>query len=151
MRSDEPGPRLPDPRMVQVRQEPPRVPFSPPSPREPVVVEEPEGSIVRPFVLTGGRTRPVDERLRVETLISAPPSALSAPLAFERRRIVQLCQHPVSVAEIAGHMGLPVGVARVLVADLMAERLVTVHDHLGLDDLRFRSVLERIREGVRAL
>jgi hypothetical protein len=102
-------------------------------------------------VLTGGRTRPVDERLRVETLVSAPPSALSAPLAFERRRIVQLCQHPVSVAEIAGNLGMPIGVARVLVADLLSERLVTVHDHLGLDDLRFRSVLERIRDGVRAL
>ncbi|GAB3677489.1 hypothetical protein GCM10027589_47690 [Actinocorallia lasiicapitis] len=150
---DELGPRMPDPRMIEVREEQRRV-VLPSSPTVPVPTAEDvddHGVIVRPFVLTGGRTRPVDERLRVETLVSASPAALSAPLTFERRQIVQMCQRPVSVAEVAGALGVPVGVARVLIADLVAERLVTVHDHLGLADARSRSVLERIREGVRAL
>ncbi|GAA3231450.1 hypothetical protein GCM10010468_62520 [Actinocorallia longicatena] len=147
---DDLGPRLPGPRAVQKEQEPRRAPFTPP-PSVPAADEEDHGAIVRPFVLTGGRTRPVDERLRVETMISALPAALSAPLTFERRRIVRLCQRPLSVAELAGRLGAPIGVTRVLVADLLAERFVTVHDHLGMDDGRLLSVLERIREGVRAL
>ncbi|REE97057.1 DUF742 domain-containing protein [Thermomonospora umbrina] len=110
------------------------------------------GHFVRPFVVTGGRTRPTDERLRVEALITALPAALSAPLSFERRRIVELsCRRPLSVAELAALLGVPLGVARVLIADLIAERLVTVHDPVGLSDLPSRALLERIREGVRAL
>ncbi|MCD0448535.1 DUF742 domain-containing protein [Actinocorallia sp. API 0066] len=150
---DDTGPRLPDPRMVEIREEPRRA-VLPGSPTVAVptddALDEP-GSIVRPFIVTGGRTRPVDERLRVEQLISAAPAALSAPLTFERRQIVRLCQRPVSVAEVAGRLGAPVGVVRVLIADLAAERLVTVHDPLGPHDLRSRELLERIRDGVRAL
>ncbi|XVQ09841.1 DUF742 domain-containing protein [Spirillospora sp. CA-255316] len=103
--------------------------------------------------MTGGRTRPVDGRLRVETVISAPPSALSAPLGFERRRIVEACQRPAAVAEVAHTLRVPVGVARVLIADLVAEGLVTVHEHAGGagGEGPSLSLLERIRDGVRAL
>jgi hypothetical protein len=110
------------------------------------------GPVVRPFIITGGRTRPVDARLRLETLVTAPPSALAAPLTLELHRIVRMCQRPVSVAEIANGMGSPVGVARVLVADLLADRLVTVHEHTVPGDSHAAlALLERIRDGVRAL
>ena len=108
-------------------------------------------SLVRPFIVTGGRTRPTDERLRVETLVTAAPSALSAPLSFERRQIVRICQQPLSVAEVAAGLAVPLGVARVLIADLIAEGLITVHERLVWADHPSRSLLERIREGVRAL
>jgi hypothetical protein len=110
------------------------------------------GRILRPFILTGGRTRPVDGRLRVETLVAADPAALAAPLTLERLRIVRMCQRPLSVAEIAHGLGSPIGVAKVLVADLLVDRLVTVHEHLGLGDAAATmALLERIRDGVRAL
>lgn len=126
---------------------------SEPYPASPVrpVDDRDDDSVVRPFIITGGRTRPADDRLRVETLVTAAPAALSAPLGFERRRIVELCRRPLSVAEVATGLGVPLGVARVLIADLIAGRLVTVHDHVGLGGYPSRSLLERIREGVRAL
>lgn len=108
-------------------------------------------SIVRPFIVTGGRTRPTDERLRVETLVMALPSALSAPLSFERRHIVEICQRPISIAEIANSLATPIGVARVIIADLVAERYVTVEQPLNLRDSTSVQLLERIRDGVRAL
>ncbi|HEX6469575.1 MAG TPA: DUF742 domain-containing protein [Streptosporangiaceae bacterium] len=107
--------------------------------------------IVRPFIVTGGRTRPTDERLRVETIVTAVPAALSAPLGFERRHIVEICQRPISVAEISHSLGVPIGVARVVIADLITEQYLTVHDHLGPDGYPSQALLERIREGVRAL
>jgi hypothetical protein len=110
-----------------------------------------DGQIVRPFILTGGRTRPVDERLRMETMVTAAPSALSAPLGFERRHIAQLCQRAQSVAEVAVSLKVPIGVARVLIADLVAERLLVVHAQVTLADRPSRELLERIRDGVRAL
>ncbi|MFC9327178.1 DUF742 domain-containing protein [Kitasatospora sp. NPDC057015] len=102
------------------------------------------GEVVRPFVVTAGRTRPVGGELRLETLVSAPPSALTAPLGFERHRIVELCQYPHSVAELAALLPVPIGVARVLVADLAAERYVRVHP---ADDPSV-TLLERIRDGL---
>jgi hypothetical protein len=148
------GPRLPDPRMIEIPQlvtpepTPSTVPLPPPGDDSPEI--ETEG-IVRPFVVTRGRTKPSDVSLRVETLITADPSALSAPLSFEHRHIVEICQRPLSVAEVASSLRVPIGVARVLIADLIAERLVIAHDHLDLNDFPSRSILERIVEGVRAL
>jgi hypothetical protein len=116
--------------------------------------EEPEAEaepIVRPFIVTGGRTRPTDEGLRVETLVTALPSALSAPLSFERRHIVEICQRPLSIAEIANSLATPIGVVRVIIADLVAERYVTVEQPLNLRDSTSVQLLERIRDGVRAL
>jgi hypothetical protein len=109
------------------------------------------GDIVRPFIMTAGRTRPLDERLRMETLLSATPAALTAPLAFEHAHIVELCRTPMSVAEIAAGLRLPVGVARVLIADLVAEHLLVIHAQVVLGVCPPQALLERIRAGVRAL
>jgi hypothetical protein len=103
--------------------------------------------LVRPFLLTGGRTRPLQDGLRVETMVSAQPAALSAPLRFELRHIVELCQRPQSVAEIAVGLGVPLGVARVLIADLATDGFVSC-DQPGELPIE---VIERIRDRVRAL
>jgi hypothetical protein len=102
---------------------------------------------IRPFLLTGGRTRPLQDGLRVETLVCARPAALSAPLRFELRRIVELCQAPQSVAEIAVRLEVPLGVARVLVADLVSGGYATCTEpaEIPID------MIERIRDRVRAL
>lgn len=138
------GPRLPDPRMI-----PHWTSTRPPAPvkPQPPAAEPADEAAVRPFLLTGGRTRPVQDGLRVETLLSARPAALSAPLRFEANRIVTLCQRPTSVADLAVAMRVPLGVVRVLVADLLTE------GHLRREEEGEFSLamLERIRDRVRAL
>jgi Protein of unknown function (DUF742) len=148
------APRLPDPRMIGIPEvvapEPaPTAASLPPPGDDDNAVES--GTLVRPFIVTGGRTKPSDVNLRVETLVTADPSALSAQLSFEHRHIVEICQRPLSVAEVATSLGVPIGVARVLIADLIAERLLTPHAHLDFHEFPSRSLLERICEGVRAL
>lgn len=105
---------------------------------------------IRPFIVTGGRTSPLADGLRLETLVRALPAALSAPLAFEPRRVVELCQRPCSVAEIAAALGVPLGVARVVVGDLLAGNLVFCHETPAADSMPVHTV-ERIRDLVRAL
>ncbi|MFI9511050.1 DUF742 domain-containing protein [Nocardia sp. NPDC052566] len=102
---------------------------------------------VRPFVITSGRTMPLMDGLRIETLVQAPPSALSAPLQFEQRTVVQLCQRPHSIAEIGTALHVPVGVAKVIVSDLAAGGYVTVRE----SDQLSTAAIERIRDLVRAL
>lgn len=152
--------RPPDPRMISLRVQPPvsaqRPHAQPPGGRPPdgpylPVTGDAGGSGdagVRPFVVTGGRTAPVDERLRIESQVIATLLAATCVLDFECRRIVDLCSAPLSVAEIAAALDLPLIVARVLVADLAAVGAVAVQEQ---DASVSRAVLERILEGVRAL
>jgi hypothetical protein len=89
---------------------------------------------VRPFVITGGRTRADDASLRMETLVHTPSSGLGVPgagrggLTFEHARIVELCREPSSIAEVAAKLDVPLGVATVLVADLVNQNRLAVYD-----------------------
>jgi hypothetical protein len=141
--------RLPDPRMIPVWSTQAR-PEAGESESESRMQSDSEvdGPIVRPFIVSGGRTRPLQDDLRIETLVSAAPALLSAPLDFEVRRIAQLCQTPKSIAEIAVTLGVPIGVAKVLVADLVAARAVICHQPT---ETSTRTALERIRDLVREL
>jgi hypothetical protein len=137
--------------MIPIAQ--PQAWFEPPSQPEHSVAtgqsatDEGDGVFVRPFIVTGGRTRPLHDGLRLETLVEALPAALSAPLQFEQRQIVELAQRPVSVAEVAARIGVPLGVARVLIADLYTGKYISLHEPHELPV----HVIERIRDLVRAL
>lgn len=106
-----------------------------------------EDPLVRPFMLTAGRTQPVQDGLRIETLVFAQPAALSAPLRFESRRIVELCQQPMAVADVAVALRAPLGVARVLIADLITNGYLRCEEQRELTI----DLIERIRDRVRAL
>ena len=103
--------------------------------------------VIRPFLLTGGRTRPGQEGLRVETLIHARPPRPGTIQRFEHQQIVGLCREPTSLAEISAALRVPFGVARVLVSDLVADGsvMVTEREELSIQ------LIERIRDRVRAL
>lgn len=103
--------------------------------------------LVRPFLLTGGRTSTARPELRVETLVVAVAGATTSALRFESRRIVELGGRPTSVAELAAALGLPIGVVRILVGDLMDAGAVTVVESQEIS----LGLLERIRDRVRAL
>lgn len=102
---------------------------------------------VRPFMVTGGRTTPMLDDLRLDTLVQTSPAALSAPLQFEQGVVVRLCQQPRSLAEVAATLHVPIGVARVVVGDLVTAGHAAVRNP---DDLMV-AALERIRDLVRAL
>jgi hypothetical protein len=103
--------------------------------------------MVRPFLLTGGRTRPLRDDLRVESLIQSQGGVLPGSLRFEARRIYEMCRLPSSVAEIAAALGVPLGVTRVLVCDLIADGYAT----LVVNERPTVAMLERILDRVRAL
>lgn len=116
-----------------------------------------KGSLVRPYTLTSGRTD-----TNVELPLEAPIQALQAGLAHRwppndaRGRIIQLCgQGPPSpsVAEISARLDLPLGVARVLVGDLVLSGYLRVHRTLSersTSDER-QELIGRTLRGLRAL
>ncbi|WP_018681125.1 DUF742 domain-containing protein [Actinokineospora enzanensis] len=110
-------------------------------------------SIVRPYAWTRGRTRSNFE-LRVETMVSTSDRADDAT-AFaesEHRAIGALCQDPRSVAEVATLLGVPLGVAKVLLGDMAQLGLVAVHKTATGGANRAHLVLmERVLCGLRRL
>ncbi|WP_232542197.1 DUF742 domain-containing protein [Nocardia bovistercoris] len=141
-------PRLPDPRMIPVTRSTGWFdPTAPPPDRTTDYDVDSADSFVRPFVMTAGRTTPLLDGLRIETLVQASPAALSAPLRFEQRTVVALCQIAHSIAEIANKLRVPIGVARVIVGDLATQGFVQVRDAPELSI----AAIERIRDLVRAL
>jgi hypothetical protein len=116
-------------------------------------VNLPHRMLVRPYMLTRGRT---SSSLGVFEL-HAPVLALIAPEQLGRnatpedRRIVELCQTPMSVAELSARITAPVGVVRVLVGDLVVARMVQVRQTTDPAEHRDVRLLERLLEGIRAI
>ena len=112
-----------------------------------------ETGFVRPYAITGGRTR-ANHKLEMETLVSTrTEGATEEPEQVEQRSIVQECRNPRSVAEIASTLGVPLGVARVLVSDAADAGLVTVHKTISGDEGAEEHLLlmERVLSGLRRL
>ncbi|MFH0242236.1 DUF742 domain-containing protein [Streptomyces sp. HK10] len=110
--------------------------------------------LVRPYAMTGGRTRP-RYQLAIEALVhtTAQPARLQGQLP-EHQRICHLCYEIKSVAEISALLSIPLGVARILVADLAEAGLVAIHqpgsssEPGGQPDV---TLLERVLSGLRKL
>ncbi len=118
-----------------------------------------ETRTVRPYAVTGGRVRAAGADLPIEALVETlPASANSSGLPPEKRAILQHAGHTfVSIAELSALLRLPLGVVRVLVADLADLELVRVHSsmpvslHTGQSPALSLSVLESVLNGIAAL
>ena len=110
-------------------------------------------SVVRPYTWTGGRTSPVFD-LAVETLVSttAHGHEVAVLTSAEHRAVAELCYYPRSVAEVAALLSLPLGVARVLLADMADIGLVVVHRNTySTADTPDTALMERVLSGLRRL
>lgn len=82
--------------------------------------------MVRAYAMTRGRTQVDAPHLRFESMVQVAAQVTDSVsrLTFERRKIASLCASPVSVAELAAGISVPIGVARVLVGDLIGEGIL---------------------------
>lgn len=122
-------------------------------PPEEVWLDEDAGPVVRPYALTGGRTRSDVGEFDLIALVIAtkPASAVGLGMAPEHVAIVRMCQHPLSVAEVAAHLNLPVGIVRVLLGDLLDEGLIRTHQPPPVSQAANQRVLNALIDGLRSL
>jgi DNA-binding transcriptional ArsR family regulator len=85
----------------------------------------------------------------------ASVSAVGTPaddseLAPEHLRLLWLCRPRATVAELAADLDLPLGVVRILIADLREHGLVSIHQpsRPGLTDVR---ILKEVADALRRL
>jgi hypothetical protein len=108
---------------------------------------------VRPYTWTRGRTSPVFD-LAVETLVSTTEHGheMAVLTSAEHRAVAELCCDPRSVAEVAALLSLPLGVARVLLADMADIGLVVVHRNAHSSTKKpDMALMERVLSGLRRL
>jgi hypothetical protein len=113
-----------------------------------------EPNLVRPYTLTAGRTS-ASVVLPLEAPIEANESAKNHRWLPNdvRGEIVKLCATRPSVAELAARLNVPLGVARVLVGDLVRSGdlrvLATLDDSSSVEERR--ELIGRTLRGLRTL
>lgn len=118
-----------------------------------VWVDEEAGPVVRHYAMTAGRTRPTRGEFDLITLVIAERSNLDgdARLQPEHAAIIQLCQNPVSVAELAAVLDLPVGTVRVLLGDLLDQGFIRTRSPVPDAHLPSERVFKAVLDGLRSL
>ena len=112
--------------------------------------EDETGRLIRPYAITGGRTG-AESDIGLETQIQASSrgSQHLGAYRWEAAKVVELVQAPMALIEIAARLEIPIGVARVLVADLVEDGAVVLH--VPEKTQNYTSLLERVLDGVRNL
>jgi hypothetical protein len=107
---------------------------------------------VRPYAVTGGRTES-EWRLPIEALVSttARGREVMHTLVPEYEAVCRLCGELKSIAEIAALLGVPLGVAAVIVGDLAEYGLVFIEPTGGGDSMPDMELLERVLSGLENL
>ena len=119
-------------------------------------VDRDSDPVVRPYAVTGGRTEPADGEVLdliavvVDSGRPADPADVFG-LGPEHRRILMLCRRPATVADVASDTGLPVGVIRVLLADLIQQRRVKVQPRRPAGEKPSTQLLREVLHGLQAL
>lgn len=109
------------------------------------------GELVRPYVITNGRELPADEYFSMTTLVMAVEDVTQTRvLAPESRHILDLCSGGfLSVVEVAGHTRLPLGVVRVLLAQLAENSLINTRAAVPIAQRTDRKLLEDVLNGLK--
>ncbi|MGA5406595.1 DUF742 domain-containing protein [Streptomyces lavendulocolor] len=111
-------------------------------------LDDAAGRLVRPYTVSGGRTRPT-AALDLLSLVRATGTVPRAHLGPEHTLALRLCDGPTSVAEVAAHMRLPAVVTKVLLSDLVDCGALTARAPRSYDTPTDRSLLEAVLDGLR--
>lgn len=115
--------------------------------------EEPlSPGLVRPYVITGDTAVPDDGGgLLLITLVTASDGAPPSATSPEKRQLWEICSGGyLSVAETAGYMELPLGIVKVLLADLAESGHLLTREPPSPAQHIDTQILQEVLHGLRA-
>ena len=123
-----------------------------PSPEERRLDSE-AGPVVRPYALIGGRTRHAGELFDLVATVQATHEQIPDPAALspEQMWVLSLARRPVTVADLASELNLPLGVVRILLADLRDAGFIVIRSPETVRSHRDSNILREVLNGLRAL
>ncbi|MER7763237.1 DUF742 domain-containing protein [Streptomyces sp. NPDC097619] len=105
------------------------------------------------FVITNGRALPPDHEYEHTTLVTAAADngqAAARTLSPEAGQVLDLVANGfLSVAEVAGHTHLPLGVVRILLAQLEEDRLILARTPIPRAERVDRELVSAVLEGLK--
>ncbi|MFI1291825.1 DUF742 domain-containing protein [Streptomyces sp. NPDC020792] len=110
-------------------------------------------ALVPLFVVTNGRSLPPDHAYERTTLVSAEDGASAAGLMLspEASQVLEMVTDGfLSVAEVAGHTHLPLGIVRILLAELEEGGLVITRKPVPRAERVDREILSAVLDGLKA-
>jgi hypothetical protein len=119
-------------------------------------LDDEAGPVVRPYAIVGGRTRPAGPGFDLIAMVTAARRVFFDPdtletLEPEQLRVLRQCRVPTTVADLGSDLRLPVGVVRVILADLRERGLVVVRPPVPPAQLPDAQLLRRVADGLRRL
>ena len=118
--------------------------FDPPDPPA-AVCNDDTGRLLRPYAITGGRTD-APGFLTLESQLRRTERDGGSPHRWEEARIIEMAGRPIAVVEVAARVGLPIGVAKVVIGDLIDQGVLTTG--IPTPETSFSSLLERVLDGL---
>jgi len=112
------------------------------------------GPVVRPYALTGGRTRHSGAAFDLVATVTATQARVADPggLGPEHFSVLQVAQVPTTVVDIASDVDLPLGVVRILLGDLRELGLVLIQAPVSMKARQVdRNTLREVLHGLRGL
>ncbi len=117
-----------------------------------------EGRLIRPYAMTGGRTGADQPYIALEALVAATPTGFRNRHQFrwEAARIIGLARKEIAIVEIAARLDVPIGVVRVVVADLAHRGAVQISEPPGdmpasLEGYSYTTLLQKVLDGIKSL
>jgi hypothetical protein len=114
--------------------------------------------MVRPYTMTGGRSGVGLAPIALEALVSVTPSGMRMRGRFrwESAGIITHSRKETAIVELAAILEVPVGVIRVLTADLRDQGAVTIIEPPGEGvtnsaDSDYAELLHKVLDGIKAL
>ncbi|ASU84621.1 DUF742 domain-containing protein [Nocardiopsis gilva YIM 90087] len=115
-------------------------------------IDRAAGPLVRPYTMTGGRTRPSERGLDMISIVVAARDRVDwAALEPEHAAIIRLSRRPISVAELSAQLDIPMTVVKVLLGDLIAQGDVHARAPMPVADLPELNILQAVLDGIRRL
>lgn len=120
---------------------------------QPLWPDSAAGPLVRLYALTRGRAKPASQIFDLISLVTAQTLPEHEPgLSPEQAALLELCRRgPQSVAELAAGCDLPLGVARVILSDLLEFGHIHVRRPLAPNSLLDENIFQEVINGLRAL
>jgi hypothetical protein len=115
--------------------------------------DDPAVALVRPYAMVRGRTH---SRHSVFDLVTFVMSMVASVRDWqyaepEHEAVLDLCRAPLSVSELVSRTGLPIGVIRVLLGDLLDMGAIRVSRPARGDGRPSVGLIKEVLAGLRAL
>lgn len=116
-----------------------------------------EGRLIRPYTMTGGRTGGEFPPIALEAIVTATAHGrkLRDQFRWEASRIIDLTRRGMALVELAARLDVPIGVARVVVADLLKRGAVEVTEPRDTSveeaGVGYATLLQKVLDGIKSL